>query len=337
MYNTANLLANNPATKQIISGRFVMRPQPGESLGLKRYLALAGITDVTVEEIEKIPLEVSVSEDGTEITFTYGESTTLKFGEPKTEVDSITGKETTSTVRLVSTNSFTLESMTDDGLQELRTFTFGLGGAQVYTVASKPGAYHSLLGNSVVYTSTMERVDGEDKASPLTLLSLNPAARKVMTGRFIMRIGPGDMMALERFLTFTGLDAAMAEEFAKIPLEVSVSDDGTEITLTYGDATTLKFGEPNTQTDPDTGKEATSTARVISSNSFTLESVSKEDGIYELRSFTFGPAGVQATAIASKPGAYNLLIGNSVVFNSFLERVDADDKPMHLMLEYFGV
>ena len=139
----------------------------------------------------------------------------------------------------------------------------------------------------------MERVDEEDKASPLTLLSINPAARKVMSGRFIMRVGPGDKMALERFLTFTGLDADMAEEFAKIPLEVSVSEDGTEITLTYGEATTLKFGEPNTQTDPYTGKETTSTARLISANSFTLESVSKEDGIYELRTSTFGPAGVQ--------------------------------------------
>jgi len=315
----------------------MMRLGPGESMGLKRYLDLAGITDVTVEELEKIPLEVSVSEDGTEITLTYGEASTLTFGEPKTEVDSITGKETTTTARLVSTNSFTLEVMTEDGLHELRTFTFGLAGAQVYTVASKPGTYHTHLGNSVVYTSTMERVDEEDKASPLTLLSLNPAARKVMSGRFIMRIGPGDKMALERFLTFTGLDADMAEEFAKIPLEVSVSEDGTEITLTYGEATTLKFGEPNTQTDPDTGMEATSTARIISTNSFTLESVSKEDGIYELRSFTFGPTGVQATAIASKPGAYNLLIGNSVVFNSFLERVDADDKPMHLTMDYWGM
>ena len=88
------MLANNPNARQLMSGRFIMKPMPGDSIFLKRYLNFWGMPDVDAmaEEVVKTPLEISISEDGTMVTMTYGEETTLTFGEGADMTDPTTGK-----------------------------------------------------------------------------------------------------------------------------------------------------------------------------------------------------------------------------------------------------
>ena len=91
------MLANNPSARQLMSGRFIMKPMPGDSIFLKRYLNFWGMPDVDAmaEEVVKTPLEISISEDGTMVTMTYGEETTLTFGGGADMTDPATGKYST--------------------------------------------------------------------------------------------------------------------------------------------------------------------------------------------------------------------------------------------------
>ena len=85
----------------------------------------------------------------------------------------------------------------------------------------------------------------------------------------------------------------------------------------------------------------------MSPNAITLETEAKVEGIYEMRNFPFYPAGVtvkiafcvfwhfhtyfQVSTVASKPETWSLM-GNSVVFNAMMERVDEADKPKPLAI-----
>ena len=62
-------------------------------------------------------------------------------------------------------------------------------------------------------------------------------------------------MFLKRYLDFWGM-AATPEEIAKLPLEISVAEDGTGLTMTYaGQSNTLKFGEATEITDTELGRQ----------------------------------------------------------------------------------
>eukprot|EP00090_Calanus_glacialis_P016032 TRINITY_DN25148_c0_g1_i1.p1 TRINITY_DN25148_c0_g1~~TRINITY_DN25148_c0_g1_i1.p1 ORF type:complete len:195 (+),score=46.69 TRINITY_DN25148_c0_g1_i1:26-610(+) len=166
------------------------------------------------------------------------------------------------------------------------------------------------------------------------MLASNPYSKQLMSGRFLMKPLPGDSMFLKRYLTFWGMADdvdAMAEEVVKTPLEISISEDGTMVTMIYGEESTLTFGEGADFTDPTTGNERRNTARLVSPNAITLETEAKAEGIYEMRTFTFFPAGVTVSAVASKPGTWSLM-GNSVVMNAMMERVDEEDKPKPLTM-----
>ena len=94
-YGFPNMLASNPYSKQLMSGRFLMKPLPGDSMFLKRYLTFWGMADdvdAMAEEVVKTPLEISISEDGTMVTMIYGEESTLTFGEGADFTDPSTGK-----------------------------------------------------------------------------------------------------------------------------------------------------------------------------------------------------------------------------------------------------
>merc|ERR1712198_192457 len=168
--SSTNMLATDQASRQLMSGKFVMRPMLGDHMFLKQYLDFWGL-EATPEEISKLPLEISVAEDGTEVTMTYaGESTTYKLGQTQEVTDSTTGTKSMQTLRLVGPNTLTQETdaIESAGVYEIRTYNFYPAGVQVSEVASKPGTW-SLMGNSVALTSIMERVDEEGNAKPLTL------------------------------------------------------------------------------------------------------------------------------------------------------------------------
>ena len=88
------ILANNVHARNLLSGRFVMRSMPGDSVFLKRYLNFWSMPDVDAmaESVMETPLEVSISEDGTMLTMVYGEETMLTFGVGKDITDPTTGK-----------------------------------------------------------------------------------------------------------------------------------------------------------------------------------------------------------------------------------------------------
>ena len=86
------MLATDQASRQLMSGKFVMRPMLGDHMFLKQYLDFWGL-EATPEEISKLPLEISVAEDGTEVTMIYaGETTTYKLGQTQEVTDSASGK-----------------------------------------------------------------------------------------------------------------------------------------------------------------------------------------------------------------------------------------------------
>merc|ERR1711872_3703 len=164
------------------------------------------------------------------------------------------------------------------------------------------------------------------------MLESSPASRKLMSGKFVMRPMLGDHMFLKRYLDFWGM-AATPEEIAKLPLEISVAEDGTGLTMTYaGQSNTLKFGEATEITDTELGTMSKQTIRLVGPNVITQETDAVESqGIYEMRTYTFHPAGVQVMAVASKPGTLSIM-GNSVAMNAMMERVDEEGKAKPLML-----
>ena len=88
------------------------------------------------------------------------------------------------------------------------------------------------------------------------LLANNVHARNLLSGRFIMKSMPGDSVFLKRYLNFWSMPDvdAMAESVAETPLEVTISEDGTMVTMVYGEETMLTFGVGQDITDPTTGK-----------------------------------------------------------------------------------
>merc|ERR1712013_540582 len=142
---------------------------------------------------------------------------------------------------------------------------------------------------------------------------------------------PGNSVFLKRYLNFWSMPDvdAMAESVMETPLEVSISEDGTMLTMVYGEETMLTFGVGKDITDPTTGNARRITARLLAPNSFTLETEAKTEGIYEVRTFTFSPIGAQVHTVASKPGTWSLM-GNTVAYNAMMERVDEDGKPAPL-------
>ena len=131
------------------------------------------------------------------------------------------------------------------------------------------------------------------------MLTNNPASRQLMSGRFVMRLMPGDSMYMGRYLDLWGLSDEMKEQMTTNPppIEISVSEDGTTLTMDYkmpdgSFVTTLKFGETGTMTGM-TGKEQTCTAYMLSPNSFAIQTMIKEDNLHDLKTFTFNPMGVQ--------------------------------------------
>merc|ERR1711915_539084 len=164
------------------------------------------------------------------------------------------------------------------------------------------------------------------------VLATDQASRQLMSGKFVMRPMLGDHMFLKQYLDFWGLEAT-PEEISKLPLEISVAEDGTEVTMMYaGDSTTYKLGQTQEVTDSASGTKSMQTVRLVGPNILTQETDAMEaSGIYEMRSYTFYPAGVQVSAVASKPGTWSLM-GNSVSLNSVMERVDEDGNAKPLML-----
>ena len=90
----------------------------------------------------------------------------------------------------------------------------------------------------------------------------------------------------------------------------------------------------------------------MSPNAITLETEAKAEGIYEMRTFTFFPAGVmvmigicvffwqfhtyfKVSAVDGKPGTWSLM-GNFVVLNAMMERVDEKDKPKPLTMGWIS-
>merc|ERR1712173_556660 len=140
-----NLWGNNMLSRQLLSGRFVMRLQPGDSMFM-------------------------ISEDGNEMTMSYGEwSATMRFGQMSTMMNPMIGKEQSCTVFMTSPNSFTIETLVDeDNLQDIKTFTFNAVGVQVNAMASK-GLNNNLrmMSNSATFNYMMERVDEDNNAAPL--------------------------------------------------------------------------------------------------------------------------------------------------------------------------
>merc|ERR1711872_189373 len=168
--SSTNMLATDQASRQLMSGKFVMRPMLGHHMFLKQYLDFWGL-EATPEEISKLPLEISVAEDGTEVTMIYaGETTTYKLGQTQEVTDSASGTKSMQTFRLVGPNILTQETdaMEASGIYEMRSYTFYPAGVQISAVASKPGTW-SLMGNSVSINSLMERVDEDGNAKPLML------------------------------------------------------------------------------------------------------------------------------------------------------------------------
>ena len=135
-----NLWGNNMMTRQLLSGRFVMRLQPGDSMFMDRYMAVWGMETDFADQMKSSspPLEIMIDEDGNEMTMTYimegGEdwSATMRFGQMVTMMNPMIGKEQTMTVFMTSPNSFTIETMvSEDNLQAIETFTFNAMGVQV--------------------------------------------------------------------------------------------------------------------------------------------------------------------------------------------------------------
>merc|ERR1711970_386201 len=89
------------------------------------------------------------------------------------------------------------------------------------------------------------------------LLASNAHSRQMMSRRFMMRAVPGDSMFLKRYLSFWGTEDVdtMAEQVAETPLEITISDDGTMVTMVYGEESSLTFGEASDITDTITGKD----------------------------------------------------------------------------------
>ena len=88
---STNMPAISPTSRQLMSGKFMMRPMLGDHVFIKRYLDFWGV-EATPEDIVKLPLEMTVAEDGTDVTMTYaGESTTYKLGQTQEVTDSTTG------------------------------------------------------------------------------------------------------------------------------------------------------------------------------------------------------------------------------------------------------
>merc|ERR1711872_376644 len=121
--SSTNMLATDQASRQLMSGKFVMRPMLGDHMFLKQYLDFWGL-EATPEEISKLPLEISVAEDGTGLTMTYaGQSNTLKFGEATEITDTELGTMSKQTIRLVGPNVITQETdaVESQGIYEMRT------------------------------------------------------------------------------------------------------------------------------------------------------------------------------------------------------------------------
>ena len=139
MWNN-NMWGNNMMSRQLISGRFVMRLMPGDSMFMDRYLALWGVDAEMADAMKDSspPLEIMIDEDGDEMTMTYimpdgnNWASTMKFGQMGTMMNPMIGKEQSCTVYMTSPNSFTIETMvTEDALQDIKTFTFNAMGVQV--------------------------------------------------------------------------------------------------------------------------------------------------------------------------------------------------------------
>merc|ERR1712173_312833 len=145
-----NLWGNNMLSRQLLSGRFVMRLQPGDSMFMDRYMAVWGVDE--------------------EMNMSYGEwSATMRFGQMSTMMNPMIGKEQSCTVFMTSPNSFTIETLVDeDNLQDIKTFTFNAVGVQVNAMASK-GLNNNLrmMSNSATFNYMMERVDEDNNAAPL--------------------------------------------------------------------------------------------------------------------------------------------------------------------------
>merc|ERR1712086_900829 len=96
-----NLWGNNMMTRQLLSGRFVMRLQPGDSMFMDRYMAVWGMETDFADQMKSSspPLEIMIDEDGNEMTMTYvmggGEdwSATMRFGQMTTIMNPMIGKE----------------------------------------------------------------------------------------------------------------------------------------------------------------------------------------------------------------------------------------------------
>ena len=135
-----NLWGNNMMSRQLLSGRFVMRLQPGDSMFMDRYMAVWGVDEEMQKQLKESnpPMEIMIDEDGNEMTMTYmlpgGDnwSATMRFGQMGTMMNPMIGKEQSCTVFMTSPNSFTIETMVDeDNLQDIKTFTFNAVGVQV--------------------------------------------------------------------------------------------------------------------------------------------------------------------------------------------------------------
>merc|ERR1712173_301148 len=155
-----NLWGNNMLSRQLLSGRFVMRLQPGDSMFMDRYMAVWGVDEEMNKQMKETnpPMEIMISEDGNEMTMSYGEwSATMRFGQMSTMMNPMIGKEQSCTVFMTSPNSFTIE-----------TFTFNAVGVQVNAMASK-GLNNNLrmMSNSATFNYMMERVDEDNNAAPL--------------------------------------------------------------------------------------------------------------------------------------------------------------------------
>ena len=135
-----NMWNDNQLSRMLLTGKYLMRLQPGDSMYMANYLGLWGASQETIDKMKHHhpPMMISISEDGNSITMTHmmegGDNweATMRFGQSSTMVHPLIGKEVTCTVYMTSPSSFTVESTVNEtGLQDIQTFTFNQFGVQV--------------------------------------------------------------------------------------------------------------------------------------------------------------------------------------------------------------
>ena len=170
-------------------------------------------------------------------------------------------------------------------------------------------------------------------------------APALLSGRFLPRPMPGQTQMEAAYMAVWGVteEGEMDDDMDSAPLELSVSEDGTTLNIDWNDGAwvvALKFGEETTLSNPFIGKDQMSRAWLVAGNRINIETRVEEDGLMELKTFTFSPVGlqvrgsecsaarlsVQISSWVSKPAAWT---GASM--EEWLQRVDEEGEPRTLV------